>query len=226
MTTVRGHPAGPAGGSRADRYDAWFASRWGRYAWAIETRAVLAALGPPAGRKVADVGCGTGQLLTVLAAPGADAVGIDSDPAMLGLAARRGPVLRADAHRLPLAGASLDAAVTVATLEFTASPGQVLAEMARVTRPGGLLIAAALNPASPWGLLGRPARRAPYNAGCFLPRADLLALGRRHGTARIRGVLFAAEHLPALRALGPVLETAGQTVPRYGAVQVLTVTTR
>ena len=48
---------------------------------------------------------------------------------------------RADAHRLPLAGASMDAAVTVATLEFTASPAQVLAEMARITRPGGRLVA-------------------------------------------------------------------------------------
>ena len=55
---------------------------------------------------------------------------------------------RADAHRLPLAGASMDAAVTVATLEFTASPAQVLAEMARITRPGGRLVAAVLNPAS------------------------------------------------------------------------------
>jgi SAM-dependent methyltransferase len=56
---------------------------------------------------------------------------------MLTLAATRGPVDRADAHRLPLADASMDAAITVATLEFTASPAQVLAEMARITRPGG-----------------------------------------------------------------------------------------
>ncbi len=44
--------------------------------------------------------------------------------------------------------------------------------------------------------------RAPYASGCFLPRADLLALGRRHGQARIHGVLFAAAHLPARPVLG------------------------
>ena len=132
---------------------------------------------------------------------------------------------RADAHRLPLAGASMDAAVTVATLEFTASPAQVLAEMARITRPGGRLVAAVLNPASLWGLLDRPARRAPYASGCFLPRDDLLALGQKHGQARVRGALFAAGRLPARPLLGPALEATGKIMGRSGAVQVLTVVT-
>ncbi len=225
MTAFSNHLPGTGGSpGRAERYDAWFTSPWGRYAWAIETRAVLAALAPAAGRKVADIGCGTGQLLAVLAAGGVQAVGIDSDPALLHLAARRGPVLQADAHHLPLSGACMDAAVTVATLEFTDDPGEVLAEMARITRPGGLLVAAVLNPASPWGLLDRPARRAPYSAGCFLPRASLLALGRRHGRARLRGVLFAAKRLPVRPAIGPALEAAARIVPRFGALQILTVT--
>ncbi|HUY51879.1 MAG TPA: class I SAM-dependent methyltransferase [Streptosporangiaceae bacterium] len=213
------------GAAPAVRYDAWFDSHWGRYAWRIETAAVLAALGPLPGRRIADIGCGTGRLLGSLTRRGASVVGIDADPAMLALAATRGPVARADAHRLPLAGASMDATVTVATLEFTADPAQVLAEMARITRPGGRLVAAVLNPASPWGILDLPARRAPYSDGCFLPRAGLLALGRRHGHARIHGALFAAGNLPAQRLLGPVLEATGKLTPRFGAFQVLTVLT-
>jgi SAM-dependent methyltransferase len=208
------------------RYDSWFDSAWGCYAWPIETRAVLDALGPLAGRRIADIGCGTGRLLGILNSQGAQAVGIDTDPVMLTLAATRGPVARADAHRLPLADASVDAAVTVATLEFTAEPGQVLTEMARITRPGGRLVAAVLNPASLWGILDRPARRAPYASGCFLPRDGLLALGHRHGHARIHGVLFAAAHLPARRLWGPAMEATGRLAPRLGAFQVLTVTTR
>jgi SAM-dependent methyltransferase len=152
---------GPAtGAAPALRYDAWFDSPWGRYAWRIETSAVLAALGPLPRRRIADIGCGTGRLLRILTSRGASAVGVDTDPAMLTLAATRGTVARADAHRLPLADGSMDATVTVTTLEFTADPAQVLAEMARVTRPGGRLVAAVLNPASPWGVLDRPARRA------------------------------------------------------------------
>jgi hypothetical protein len=34
------------GAAPAVRYDAWFDSPWGRYAWRIETAAVLAALSP------------------------------------------------------------------------------------------------------------------------------------------------------------------------------------
>ena len=213
------------GPAPARRYDAWFESPWGRFAWRIETQAVLAALGPIEGRTVADIGCGTGRLLEILARHGATALGIDSDPGMLTVAAARGPTARADAHQLPLADASADAAVTVATLEFTTAPAQVLAEMARIVRPGGRIVAATLNPASLWGILDKPARRSPYANGCFLPRPRLLALGRRHGQARLRGALFAAGHLPARPVLGPALETAGEIMPRFGAFQILTVQT-
>lgn len=119
----------------------------------------------------------------------------------------------------------MGAAITVAALEFTADPAWVLAEMARVTRPGGRFVAAVLNPASLWGILDQPARRAPYNNGCFLHRRDLLALGHGHGQARITSALFAAGHLPARRLIGPALETAGKLAPRAGAIQVLTVLT-
>ena len=44
------------GSGPALRYDAWFESAWGRFAWRIETSAVLAAPGPLAGRRVADIG--------------------------------------------------------------------------------------------------------------------------------------------------------------------------
>jgi SAM-dependent methyltransferase len=209
----------------ARRYDTWFEQRWGSYAWRIESAAVLHATGPLKGRQVVDVGCGTGRLAAMLAAYGAKVIGVDTDPAMLTVAATRaaGRLVRADAGHLPLPDRSVDAAVSVATLEFTADPARVLAEMARITRPGGRLVAAVLNPASLWGWAGRVRRRAPYQQGCFMPRGDLLALGRRHGSAQVRGVLFAAERLPLLPLLGPILETAGQAVPRFGAVQVLTV---
>jgi SAM-dependent methyltransferase len=125
----------------------------------------------------------------------------------------------------PLADASVDAAVTVATLEFTADPARILTEMARITRPGGRLVVAVLNPASPWGILDQPARRAPYASGCFVSRGELFALGRGHGKPSIHGALFAARRLPARQVLGPAMETAGRIAPRFGAFQVLTVIT-
>jgi SAM-dependent methyltransferase len=209
----------------ARRYDRWFDERWGRYAWRIESAAVLRALGPVSGRRIVDVGCGTGRLAALLAGQDADVIGIDLETAMLAVAAPRlaGRLVRADAMALPLRAASVDAAVTVATLEFTPDPARVLAEMARITRPGGRLVAAVLNPTSLWGWTGHVRDRSPYRAGRFLSRDALLVLGRRHGAAHIRGVLFAAERLPLLEWFGPVAEIIGTVLPSFGAVQVLTV---
>jgi hypothetical protein len=75
-------------------------------------------------------------------------------------------------------------------------------------------------------IAGQFSEVSPYTSGRFLPSAGLLAFGRRHGQARRQGFLFAAGRLLAIPALGPILETAGRAMPRYGAVQVLTVTTR
>lgn len=209
----------------ARRYDTWFERGWGRHAWRVESAAALHALGPVDGRTVVEMGCGTGRLTALLAAAGARVVGVDADPAMLTVAATRipGRLMCADARHLPLPDAGVDAAIAVATLEFTTDPARVLAEMARVTRPGGRLVAAVLNPKSLWGWAGRVRHRAPYSDGCFLPREDLLELGRRHGRARLRGVLFAFERLPWLPVFGPALEAAGRLVPRLGAVQILTI---
>jgi hypothetical protein len=50
-----------------------------------------------------------------------------------------------------------------------------------------------------------------------------LEIGARHGAASLRGALFAAEGLPLLGLLGPVLEAMGRLAPSAGAFQVLTV---
>lgn len=211
--------------SAAQRYDSWYERRWGRYAWHIESAAVLSALGPISGRRIVDVGCGTARLAALLAAHGAKVIGIDLDAAMLAVAATRLPagLVRADAAALPLRDGSVDAAVAVATLEFTTDPEKVLAEMARITRPGGRVVAAVLNPTSPWGWTSRVRYRAPYRDARFPSRRDLLTLGRRHGSAHIRGILFGTEHLPLLEWLGPLAEIIGGILPRFGAAQILTI---
>lgn len=91
---------------------------------------------------VLDIACGTGIVTERLPRPGRTVVGVDRSPGMLGLAARRVPggVVRGDATRLPFASDAVDAVVIVWLLHLLPDPVPVLAEAARVLRPGGVLI--------------------------------------------------------------------------------------
>ncbi len=116
--------------------------------WRRYTEAALPALWTlPAGSALLEIGPGPGVLLAQLARRFRLAVGLDLSTGMLQQAQRRlgqagqPPLLvQGDAARLPFAPASFDAVVL--TFVFSAIPDGLAAlqEMARVLRPGGLLI--------------------------------------------------------------------------------------
>jgi hypothetical protein len=95
--------------------------------------------------------------------------------AALTVAADRLPrrLVRVDAARLPVADGAVEAAVTFATLDFTADPVTVLAAMMRAVRACGSSSPCSTR-AAPGGLLEGPGCREPYRSGCFLPPAALL----------------------------------------------------
>jgi SAM-dependent methyltransferase len=125
----------------ADAYDRFM----GRYSGPLAPRLADFA-GIAAGRKVLDVGCGPGALTAELVARlGADAV-TAVDPTEPFVAAARGrhpgvDVRRAAAEDLPFADAEFDAALAQLVVHFMADPVAGLREMARVTRPGGVVAA-------------------------------------------------------------------------------------
>jgi len=97
-------------------------------------------------KAVLDVATGTGDLaLEVLRQrPDARVIGLDFAPGMLALARQKSarlalnpPLLAGDALRLPFPGGSFDAVVTGFALRNVTDIPAALAEMARVTRPGG-----------------------------------------------------------------------------------------
>lgn len=88
--------------------------------------------------RVLDVGCGAGFLAGHLASEGHRVTGLDLS--FGSLLAARGARRRvaADAYRLPFADASFDAVCALDFLEHVTAPHRVIAEAARVLRPGGL----------------------------------------------------------------------------------------
>ena len=115
----------------------------------VMRRQVIGALfGVPSGASVLDVGCGTGRLLQQLrlALPRARLTGIDlSEPYVRHARARLGDAASVDvgnAELLPYADSSFDAVVSV--FLFHELPKRVrrrvFAEMARVLKPGGVLV--------------------------------------------------------------------------------------
>jgi SAM-dependent methyltransferase len=104
----------------------------------------FAGLGPEA--QVLDVGCGPGVLTEVLVdRHGAGAVSaIDPSEAFVEAARSRLPELDVrvgSAESLPYADDTFDAALAQLVVHFMADPVQGLREMARVTRPGGVVAA-------------------------------------------------------------------------------------
>jgi SAM-dependent methyltransferase len=116
-----------------------------------------------------DVGCGTGQLAARVAGAGYRVVGLDPSAGMLDQLRRRCPgvaTVVGSGTALPFPDATFALTYCVAVLHHVAEPEavrQTLAEMARVTRPGGRVVVWDHNPLNPyWPLL---MRRVPQDTG-------------------------------------------------------------
>ena len=139
----------------ADSYDRFM----GRYSVPLAPQ--LASLaGVTAGQRVLDVGCGPGALTTELVRRlGADAVAaVDPSEPFVRAVRERLPGVRvelASAEHLPFPDHSFDAALAQLVVHFMTDPVAGLAEMARVTRPGGVVAACVWDHGGGQGPLGR-----------------------------------------------------------------------
>ncbi len=119
----------------------WLKLRQDLYGHSFSIAALLSLL--PAGWTVADLGCGTGQMVSQLAPNVAQVIGVDSSPDMLAAARQRLSDLtnvdlrEGDLEGLPIEDATCDAAMMVLVLTYVNEPADALAEMFRVIRPGG-----------------------------------------------------------------------------------------
>src|SRR5581483_11928775 len=105
-----------------------------------------------AGERIVDVGGGPGYFANAFRAAGAIYFGLDPD---VGEMSARGLVepgmVRASGTALPFRTGSLDIAYSSNVLEHVDAPEQMLSEMARITRLGGIVFVAFTPWLSPWG---------------------------------------------------------------------------
>jgi SAM-dependent methyltransferase len=172
-------------------------------------------LGPPAmlaGQTILEVGCGAAQCARWLARQGARPVALDISEGqlrharMLNEAAEQlVPLVQADATRLPLADDSVDAACSAfGAVPFVADSATVMAEVARVVRPGGRWVFSVNHPMrwcfpddpGPGGLL---VERSYFDRSAYLERTESgrLAYVESHRTMgdRIRELVAAGFHV-------------------------------
>jgi SAM-dependent methyltransferase len=150
--------------------------------------AEVAALAPA---RVLEVGCGPGELAERLVRElGAEVTAVDVSPRMVDLARARGVDARVgDVQELPFEPGSFDCVVAAWVLFHVPDLDRGLAEIARVLRPGGSLVAATNaeeNLAELWALVGE---RSPAADLTFRAENAEEALARHFAAVRRRDLL-------------------------------------
>ena len=172
--------------------------------------AAIAAVAETAPERVVDVGCGTGDLTERLArAAEVPVVALDLSARMAELAAARGLVaLTGDIEHLPFADESFDAVLANRVLYHLPVLDAGVAELARVLRPGGRLVAVTYGVehlAELWRLVGH----VPLASSTFVAENGEEAL-RRHFDPVERRDLTGTARFESGEAVGRLLEAYGE----------------
>ena len=131
----------------------------------------------PAGARVLDVACGTGNVAIPLAREGKVVMGVDIAANLLVQARERAAAEglavqfdEGDAEQLPYSAGSFDAVMSMFGAMFAPRPELVVSEFARVLKPGGVLAMANWNPAGFSGQMFRVnGRHVPPTPGLSAP---------------------------------------------------------
>lgn len=129
----------------AERYESWFDSPEGHVALARETMLLEAMTSgwPRRGKKLLEIGCGTGIFLELLWRMGFDVTGLDKSQSMLEGARKRlgdrATLQVGDGSHMPFDDNTFDYVVLWSVLEFSSRPEAMLEEAARVAEKGVLV---------------------------------------------------------------------------------------
>lgn len=156
------------------------------------------------GDLVLDLGCGQGYGLSQLRQRGIRAIGIDpaATPSVR-------PVVTGRGEHLPFMASTFDGVLAECSLSLMDDPHAALAEIHRVLKPGGCLVATDL-------FARNQVEPSPCRAGCMWGVVDQLELMRRLDRAGLRQTLW-EDHSAALKQLtARILFEFGSLEPLWG----------
>jgi len=179
--------------SVADTYDKWYETTEGAMYDRLEKKAISKCLlRNVQGRKLLEIGCGTGHWSQFFDENGFEVMGVDVSKRMINKALetrlQNTSFYIADGHFLPFKDGAFDVTAAMVTLEFVRDAELVVREMVRCTRkPGGQLLIGVLNALARLNRKRKGNLGSPYvNARFFSPEQlkQLLGpYGRAHVTA-------------------------------------------
>jgi ubiquinone/menaquinone biosynthesis C-methylase UbiE len=199
----------------ADSYDNWYNSAAGLMYDRLEKKAVSRYLRRNVqGRKLLEVGCGTGHWSKYFSEKGFEVTGIDISEPMIKIAQSKNIANAsfqvADGCCLPFDDNSFDVTAAITTLEFTGNAELVLQEMARCTRkPSGQLLIGILNALAPLNRNRQENPESLYAKAQLLSPGQLKKLLSRYGRAQLCTAGF-IPHWKCLLPLSPFIDMVGR----------------
>jgi SAM-dependent methyltransferase len=172
---------------------------------ALRTRqaAVLRLLGDDTPGRALDAGMGPGRLVEALSERAWTVWGVDVSPGMVDAARAHVPdaldrLSVGSIEELAFEDASFDLVLATGVIEYV-DPPRAVAELVRVAKPGGRVIASIPNPRAPYGL---------WRRHVVHPATRVIGRGAAHGLVHQRDPLTPAAFAALLRAAGLTLEGA------------------
>lgn len=130
----------------AQHYDGWFMTPVGRKVFDLELDTLLEVINPSQGKKLLDVGIGTGLFALEFIKRGMDVSGIDPSGEMVAIAEKRGLNAKTGTgEKIPFADNVFDVVLSMSSMEFSRDPDKFVSEMVRVARPSAPIVVAVLN---------------------------------------------------------------------------------
>lgn len=196
----------------ASVYDEWFSTPMGRYYDLVEKRAIKQALKNVSGKKLLEIGCGTGHWSKYFSALGFSVLGVDISFKMLRKTFHKripwAEFVQSNAHYLPLHDNEFDVAVFITSIEFINEPHNAIKEVVRcIKKPGGNLLIGTLNAKSRLNRNRFTKNKLPYHKASLLSIESLSDLLEPYGKPTIYTCAFSLNPSCPIPIIDPVFDS-------------------